>query len=467
MTSYNALQFQGWLKVQEIPVGIDRKTEKDQILYSSSTSIGTVTFYPNDIVELAIIHRESGENCFYLHFQAYDKDHAHELYEDFIDTLLNTSNTGERKILIVCSSALTSSYFAQELNKASSLLKLNYVFSACDHLVMYQKGFYYDAIMLTPQIHFEYPKARDTFRNQIVMKVPTKSYAKYNTLEVIRDLQDQFSKKEKAEQEDRYGILPASIKNEYRILVIGTINHRGVIRIGYRIYDRGKKTLDKEVIKADLTIQDLEDLLDYIFARHEDIKCVVLGLPGVEENGRLTCAGSCFNHSELASRFQTKYAHPFFLLNDVNAIALGFYALHPEHQDFLFYFQPQNEWVPGAGLIENGMLHKGFHHASGELMPLLTCVINDPESKIVTPEGMMEVVVKGLLSFICTSAPEYIVLYSQMTPDPMAIRKELSKYVSSEYIPHIEIVSRLKGYILLGLLNYGIQKINENEKSNG
>lgn len=467
METYSALQFQNWLMEKEIPEEIEWKTEKDQFSYISLACIGTITFYPNDIVELSIVHRKTGENCFYLHFQAYDKDHAHELYEDFIETLINTSNTEERKILIVCSSALTSSYFAQELNKASSLLKLNYEFSACDHLLMYQKGLYYDAIMLTPQIHYEFKKAKDTFRNQIVMKVPAKNYAKYDTLGVICDLQDQFGQKEKIEQEDRYGILPSFVENNYRILVIGTINHRGVIRIGYRIYDHGKKTLDKEVIKADLTLQDLEDLLDYIFARHEEIKCVVLGLPGVEENGRLTCVGSCFDHSELVNQFQKKYEHPFFLLNDVNAIALGFYVLHPEQKDFLFYFQPQNEWVPGAGLIANGKLHKGFHHASGELMPLLTCVIDNPESKILTSEGMMEVVVKGLLSFICTSAPEYIVLYSQMTPDPMAIRNELSKYVPAEYIPHIEIVSRLKGYILLGLLNYGIQKIEESENDNG
>ena len=113
-------------------------------------------------------------------------------------------------------------------------------------------------------------------------------------------------------------------------------------------------------------------------------------------------------------------------------------------------------------MIEEGILRKGYHNASGELRPFMKCMITDLDDKINTPKGAMEIVVTGLLAFICTSAPKKIVLYSQLTPDAKEVREELHRYVPDEYIPSITIAYDLKEYLLPGLLSYGVQKLSQN-----
>jgi cellobiose-specific phosphotransferase system component IIB len=459
---YSSGQYYEWARKQVNEEYASAVYEKDKITFQSEGYTACMQFYPDDIVELSIVKDDSGENCFYLHFQANNEAHAEELFYALRDTLKTVVRNMKHKILISCTSALTSSYFAQELNKASSMLKLDYQFDACDHNRLYQVGFQYEAILLTPQIHYEYEKAKRIFQDQVVLKIPTRAYASYSSGEVINLLNQAFEEKEKQDSDMQYRIQPVLEGNKYRILTIGMINHRDEKRIAYRIYDHGHKTLDKEVIKADLNLRDIEDLLDYIFARHKKIDTIVLGMPGVEENGKLTWEGSKFDHASISEDLKEKYQHSFFLLNDVNAIALGYSTLHPDCSDLLFYFQPKGSWVPGAGLIEEGILRKGYHNASGELRPFMKCMITDLDDKINTPKGAMEIVVRGLLAFICTSAPKKIVLYSQLTPDAKEVREELHRYVPDEYIPSITIASHLKEYLLPGLLSYGVQKLSKN-----
>jgi len=71
-----------------------------------------VNFYDLEIVELAIVDNND-ENRFYLHFQVRDDDHARGLYNEMIIALRQLENRTKVKVLLTCSSALTTSYFAR------------------------------------------------------------------------------------------------------------------------------------------------------------------------------------------------------------------------------------------------------------------------------------------------------------------------------------------------------------------
>jgi len=461
--SYTSSQFRKLVQTETDGKYQISEPERDLIQFGSDGYTAGIQFYPEDIVELSLVKDETGENCFYLHFRANDQVHAEELLHDLMDAFEHLKTAVKRKVLIVCSSALTSSFFAMKLNEAAELLKIDYEFSSADVTRLYKIGFDYEAVLLTPQVSYEYAKASHIFRKQIVMKIPVQSYAKYSTGEVLNELNEAWLEHARREETPAASELHLPIDTAYRILVVGMINHRDIKRIYYRIYDHGRKTLNKEVIKTDLNQKDLADLLDYIFTRHQNIDAVVLGLPGVEENGCLTWIGSEFDHAELCRQLSEKYHHRFYLLNDVNAVALGCSAVHGGHADMLFYFQPLLSWVPGAGLIEEGRLHKGYHNAAGEMRPYMTCMVDHAEDKISDPKGALEIVAKGLLAFICTSAPKYIVLCSELTPDVQEIHEELQKYVPEEYIPPMEIVHEMKEYFLSGLLSYGISQITNDQ----
>jgi len=197
---YSSEQYYEWARKQVNEEYAFAVYEKDKITFQSEGYTACMQFYPDDIVELSIVKDDSGENCFYLHFQANDEAHAEELFYALKDTLKTVVRNMKHKILISCTSALTSSYFAQELNKASSMLKLDYQFDACDHNRLYQVGFQYEAILLTPQIHYEYEKAKRIFQDQAVLKIPTRAYASYSSGEVINLLNQAFAEKKNRSQ---------------------------------------------------------------------------------------------------------------------------------------------------------------------------------------------------------------------------------------------------------------------------
>jgi len=457
--SYSSEDFQEWVKTQILDHYEEHAFEEGNISFQLQGYTARLVFYPEDIVELSLTNDSTGENCFYLHFQANEKEHAEELFRAMTDTLNDSLQSSKRRILIVCSSAMTSTYFSNLLNEASAMLKFNYEFDASDISGLYAAGADCEAILLTPQISYEYEKTRKVFKDKTVLKIPTRIYAGYNSGELLNFLNQSLAEKEKELKEKEYGVLPQMTENDFRILTIGMINNQRSKCLAYRIYDHGKKTLDKEVIKHDISMRDIEDLLAYVFARHRNIDCIVLGLPGVENDGKLTIEETAVSHADIVSRLKAKFHHEFFLLNDVNAIALGYSTIHPECSDLLFYFQPLGYWVPGAGLIENGKLRKGYHNASGEMRPLLKSSFDHLDQMINTPEGTLQIIVKGLMAYICTSAPKAIALYSEMVPEAENVRKELERNIPEEYIPPIRRARHIKEYLLAGLLSYGMQML--------
>jgi len=457
---YGSEEFLEWVKTQETEGCEKEVSDERSITFKTSRYTGFVRIYPDDIAELGIRNNSTEETEFYLHFNAGDKEHAEDLFHNMIETLLKLENRKTVKVLLSCTSALTTSYFAEELNNAAKMLKMDYEFNAADHNKIYNIGFDYDAILLAPQIHYEYKKISSIFKDKIVWKIPASDFAQYSTASILKYLEEQ--KDRRAMVQEEAAVVPAVVENsDRRILVIGMINHMHHKRLAYRIYDHGKKTLDKEVIKDALTMRDLEDLLDYVFVRHENIDCVVLGLPGVEENGKLNYPAENFCHEDIKGYFEKKYDHRFYLLNDANAIALGCSCADESLRDLLFYFQPRGSYVPGTGLILDGELRKGRKNAAGELRPLMERCIENLREKILVPDGAMEIVALGLTSFICTVSPQKIVLYSELTPDASEVKKELAKNIPEEYIPEIEVVTHLKMWMLTGLLAYGLQKEEE------
>ena len=231
--------------------------------------------------------------------------------------------------------------------------------------------------------------------------------------------------------------LEKPFENDFRILTLAFIGHRDLYRCAYRIYDHGQKTLDKEIIKDSFSQRDIEDLLDYITARHKKVDAIGIAVPGVTYHGHLYFPELGFINEPLGDYLSAKYHKPVILVNDVNAITLGYRALHEDCDNMLFYFQPIGGAVGGAGVIIDGKLHRGYKHAAGELAGMVSAFIEDADDKIFTPEGALEIVMKNLLIYIMTLAPKKIVLFSVLTPDMNKLRAALNMHVADDYIPEL------------------------------
>lgn len=433
---------------------LDEASEKEWHL-KTDYATGTVAFHELDIIELIITSLKTGENAFYLHFQLRDEDHAKGLFNEMNNALMAMKEKQKIRVLLSCTSGLTTSYFAQQLSKAADELQLDYEFSAVNFARLYETGFDYDVILLAPQIQYEYEKTKEIFRRKTVLKIPTSSFAGYKSGEVITMIMNALEEKKKADPETE--AIRSAFSNDRRILCIGLINHFDSYRIGYCIYDHGKKTLDKEVIKETHSWNDIEDLLDYALARHENIDAIAIAYPGIIYHGHIHHPDYRLDNTFNMGRYlEHKYGHIVVLINDVNAMALGYHALYEDTDNMVFVFQPRGYYVSGAGLIMDGRLYRGWRSAAGEIGRLIPAMVEKPEIRINDPAGALEIVSKELLAFITAAAPEKIVLYSELTPDVSEIRREIGKYIDEDYIPEIIWTDRLKTFILPGAMIHAL-----------
>ena len=417
---------------------------KDRLYSFSSEKVqGTIQIYEQNIVELSIFDERKKENVFYLHFQLHTAKHARELLQDFYQTLLHVLNAKQLNILLTCTSALTTSFFAKQLNEAAAVIKEDMYFQAVSFTSLFNEAYKYDVILLAPQV--------------------ASIFAAYKTGELFHLIKQEFSRKTKVTTvEETIPELMEIHDNAYRILVICMINRYHANRCAYRIYDHGKKTLDKEVIKPTLTATDIDDLLTYIFARHRNLDCVGISLPGITEQGSVNNPESArdFHHLNLAKKIVEKHHIPAVILNDANALALGYHMSHEDSDNLVFCFYPEGIRLPGAGVIMHGALYRGLHHNAGELSSLIQYAL--PEEDL-TPEAANRQVVLTILAYISTIAPEKMVIYNQLTPDMEEIRKELLKYTEEQYIPALISVQHIKKYMMRGLMGYCLTQLNRGE----
>lgn len=83
----------------------------------------------------------NGGNKFYLYFELKDIKHAEELFEEMLETFETLKNHEKIKILLCCTSGLTTNFFKEKLNEAAEILSLDYEFYAVSFSKIYSEAF--------------------------------------------------------------------------------------------------------------------------------------------------------------------------------------------------------------------------------------------------------------------------------------------------------------------------------------
>ncbi len=432
-----------------------------QIDYLAGEYTGSAVFHPQNIIEL-MINNSKEESSFYLHFQLSSRDHAVELAEQMLQTLITVKNRKSINVVLTCSSALTTTFFAMKLNEAADVLGVDMHFKAVSIDKLYTEGMKYDVILLAPQVVFNYEKIKGIMKNQIVLRIPVSVFAQYASGKIIDMVQQAIKEKEQVVEpyDDMLPIRKLS-NNKYRILTLALINHKDGARFAYRIFDHGRMTLDKEVIKPSISPEDIDDLMDYITTRHKNIDVVGIATPGIAFEGNVTLETYGFHHMNLAQHIFVKYGLFTVVINDVNAMTLGYYGTHENCDNLTFFFQPRGLSASGVGMMIDGKLHLGHGHNAGEAVTFMRRCMPDADELIRTPEGAMELVTRVLHMCICMYAPDKIAVYSELTPDMKEIRTYLSQYIDENLIPELVPAVKLKKYMLLGAMMRCLDILND------
>lgn len=462
-------QFREWVLTRTSPNYSLSVSEKDEnvIVIQTSYCRGEVTFFPMDIIQLYVLNLVTNRHVFYLHFQMHTLEHAMKLFDEMLECVQELTAKPPIKVLLSCTSGLTTGFFAQKLNESAQLLSLNYEFSAVSYGNLYQTASQYDIILLAPQISYIYDTARKILHNKKVLKIPPKTFATYDVRAVFSDLEPLL---EPAARHPRAypGRLPLKqqIKPHVKILTIGLLSEDTHYLFTSRIYNEHNDVIYDEVsIKSRISLEDIYDLCDMAFAIYPDIQLTGLSMPGIINEGRLTLLAQGFDDSDILECLSRKYSRKFILSNDANCIAVGYYSSQDQYHSLSFLFQPSIGSAGGVGSILNGQLIEGYRHVAGEIQYLPANTQTARSSLCLTPEGALNWVAQSIASIICILGPDILLLSCRLIVQTDELIREIGKYVPTKYIPEIIQLDEVKDYMLLGQMILCTEELEADKQS--
>lgn len=444
-------KFRDWMKLQE------RKQctytyEQEKTIICTAYARAEIRFYEMNIVEFRILSLKTDETLFYLHFQLGDNKHTEELFHEMMSTLLAYNEEQTIKVLLCCSSALTTSYFAEQLNHAAKVLSLNYIFEAVSYDKVYEKGLYFNLILLAPQIGFQMKKIHNAMKEIPILTIPASIYGKYDTGALITLVQKTI--REHQPQPSKAEVVARAFNNSAKILCICVFNSSRHIRTTYRYYCNGTIVTQGEIKKRNIAISDVMDVIDTMIAIYPEIECIGLSMPGVAARGRLQLPGQGIVDEDVSMEIYKKYHRACVLSNDCNQIAYGIYSLEDKYQDLIYNFQPYGSPLGGAGIIANGELVRGQGRRAGELNVLMNTIqFSAPLNELaVTADGTYEIVSKLIACEISLLAPEAIFVHSAMAPDIDHLHMLVKTLVPKDEIPDLYYINDTQEYMMVGTM---------------
>ncbi len=437
------------LSLQLDDIAISEEKEHKQIVLNSKHSLGNVVFQDNHIIELQVLNKTTNTNAFYLHFQLTDLERAKELLNELISCMKDINNNPMVKVLLCCTSGLTTSYFATKMKEASTLFKFSYEVKAVSYANLILNGDDFDVILLAPQISYKYDEVKKEFFDKVVINVPPKIFGMYD----VKGVMDLISEALASSEVNKKNLNIPEIKDSFNhsFLIISVFRDNKKVHISYALNNKGHVEHVDEVIKGEISISDIMDVIDTMMIVYSGIEAIGLAIPGIIK-GESVISRSYVRDSlnlDIGKLIRDTYGIKLYLFNNVNAAALGFHYWHPEFDPLVFYLQPYGT-PGGAGIIINDELLKGKGNAAGELqfMADVYTGMHPDMNEVLEQCGTI------IRNFVSTIGPEMIVLYCQMIPDTNLLMDYLEEYLDDSVIPNIYKVSDLQYFILLGEYAY-------------
>ena len=431
--------------------------ENDQLIMLRTdygeASIQFTEIEENTIVEFKITFDKDHSVKFYLHFELNDENHAKQLYDEMVETLIGLKDQKTLKVLLSCSAGLTTSMFAENLNSVAEMLGLDYHFDAVSYLSLYEEVQNYDIVFIAPQIGYMYNRLKESLPDKLVLQIPTSLFASYDALGAIKFIQQEFKNIEKQQEEKAAECCVCCTQYEKRILSIAIMINGEQTRISYRLYDKCEIIDSHVIMKPSMNIYDLYDIIDTVLLKHSYIDVIGIATPGIVEDDKVFKEPNDGKIIDMKNDFEEKYNIQIFVYNNADAAAVGFVLEHPEYQNVIYHSQPFGFGVGGQGIVANGKVIRGKNGVAGEVKYFLRRMqLSDDVHKLAwTQQGTLELITKSLLPSLTVIGPEAVALYAPMTPDMNEVKNKLKSFISEEFLPEFYYIKEPISYMLSGI----------------
>ena len=459
----NSREYMEWIMQEPHDSFSVFRPEEDRIILDSVYAYGEISLYhlETDVFEMQLTRRSDEENIFFLHFELKEEEHAKRLYREMTQCLVRQKEKSTLKILLSCTSGLTTNFFAEKMRAAAETLSLDYEIRAVAFNQLYKTGFDYNVILLAPQIAYELKKAQAMFTRQTVMAIPAQIFASYDAGKMIDLIRAELAKQAVTVEQKAVAKVMRDIENNANIFVVTVTHDVDETRLCHRLYEKGTVVLSQTFVKSTNSLQDIRDILDTqlrALRKNYRIDIVSISIPGILQTEQRL---SRIDYGKISQEFTETYGLPVFFCHNTSAVAYGYYARQDRYDIVAYHSQPRGALIGGQGYVYEGVPLSGRNMMGGEveyigrkLMPWL-----DENKRDKTYEEIRDSVISYLVSGIAVIAPEVFLIRSDLTPDIEEIRKELLKYIPAENMPELIHVRDITEFAYLGTMLYGLHEL--------
>jgi cellobiose-specific phosphotransferase system component IIB len=454
---YSLPEYREWILEQQ-DSRYDLQESDGKIYLKTSYAEAVLTPYEDlSIMEFLITDLRTSKVGFYLHFEVREEAHAKKMFHDLVSSLKRMEQSQPIRVLLSCTSGLTTGFFVQQLNAAASSQGLDMSFEAVPYDHLYESGFRYDVILLAPQIGYLQKEVQAILQDEIVLTIPTAIFASYDASALIMEIRDRLSSPEAEPQQEPEH--PSMLSYEDTILtILFQVQRGGILRrqsapIRYRVKERGSTVLDDMVIKdwEDLCLEDIENIIETCLRRCPKISAIALSLPFAYYNKGRSLQEYLSVSFDLPHYLEERYHCRILISTHAKMAAGGISLLHPEYHSLCVYCRPFGYDYGSFGAILNGDLIGASKPFAGDLAMIQHSLGGRIGQIFHTPAGARKAVAEDLIEINCTLAPQIIFLRSDMTPDADDIRAVLSQSMPESCLPELQCMHDLSEEIFLGM----------------
>lgn len=464
-------RFRNWVLAQRVVGTAPTALDADHIRIELPTVVAEVNMYPgidddDEIAEYRVVRRLDGEATFFLHVLLDDLERAKELFEEMAEALEGEEEHQATHILLCCTSALTTSYFASKMGEVAIALSLDYDFTALSVMQALQPGGDWAAVLLAPQVSHMRRQIMEAHPQSVVFEIPGKIFGSYDAagavqlvMHALHDAQESLTKTSTLRS-------ARDLANDRRILIITMFTLRDHARLGYRLFDRGTIASEGAVRKAKLDFRDIEDLLETLPARGvsvHDLDAIGIAVPGVAYRGTVTLEGIVEGTFDLRGHIERRFGVKVYVDNNCNAAAVGCYVSQDKYESLVFFRQAFGHMAGGLGTIIDGRLLKGRGNLAGEpryYEHLLHLDMNY-EDALWCEEGLFHIAENMATVSIALTAPEAIYLGVDTVDDMEELRAALCERFPENHVPPLHVVNDYIERVYLGEMAICLQKLHD------
>ena len=195
--------------------GFEKGSLSSVLIRNFDTREARVQFYSDDLVELTVTDKLTGNNLFYLHFKKND-DYSREAHvRAFLNYLDIEDKSGKKiKVLLTCSCGLTTSYLAHHLEEEARNMGMSLEARAVslDHVAENIND--YDLLLLAPQVGYMHDKLVAQYGAKVhhfdIMEYATRNFS--TVIDRIKRHVDEYSE----EKTNRHFVL-SDLHGNYKV----------------------------------------------------------------------------------------------------------------------------------------------------------------------------------------------------------------------------------------------------------